>query len=74
MKHIIYFLFIFIHIWNSEIKAVSIPKQIVVAGKIDNYDPKKPITLNVNRLGFRSDEITAKTDSLGNFIATFESY
>jgi hypothetical protein len=74
MKPVIYFLFIFIHLWNSEIKANSIPEQIVVAGKIDNYDPKKPITLNVNVLGFKQDEITAKTDSLGNFIATFESY
>ncbi|MDR3252229.1 MAG: TlpA family protein disulfide reductase [Tannerella sp.] len=75
IKHVFYLLFVFIYPWDSEIKAISIPKQIVVAGKIDNYDPERPITLYVNRLGYiKADGIDAKADSLGNFIAIFESY
>jgi thiol-disulfide isomerase/thioredoxin len=51
-----------------------VSQQIIVTGKIDNYDPEKPIVLGVNRLGFSSEQITAGTDSLGNFTATFDSY
>lgn len=49
-------------------------QQIIIAGKIDNYDSNKEITLHVNRIGFRQDRIPVKVDNLGNFIVTFESY
>ena len=50
------------------------PKKITIAGKIDNYDPSIEVILAVNRIGFFQDAIQAKTDSAGNFTATFESY
>ena len=31
------------------------PQKIIVAGKIDNYDSNKEISMVVNRIGFRSD-------------------
>ena len=50
------------------------PQTIIVAGKIDNHDPSLQLTLAVNRLGFIQEQILAKMDSAGNFIAIFESY
>ena len=52
----------------------DVPQTIIVAGKIDNYEPNRDIRLLVNRIGFENEQIVAKTDTVGNFIATFESY
>ena len=59
---------------NNRKNQYDIPKIIIVAGKIDNYDPSRELTLYVNRIGFKQEPILAKTDSAGNFMATFESY
>jgi len=50
------------------------PQQIIVAGKIDNYDPSWEVVLAVNRAGFIQEPIQVKTDSTGSFTTTFESY
>ena len=50
------------------------PQPVIIAGKIDNYEPNWQVIIGVNRIGFTPDLITAKTDSAGNFKATFESY
>ena len=50
------------------------PQQIIVAGKVDNYDHNLQVIVTVKRIGLTQDDITAKIDSAGNFIATFESY
>ena len=52
----------------------DVPQRITVAGKIDNYDPSRELTVSVNWIGFMQERILTKTDSAGNFIATFESY
>ena len=52
----------------------DVPQIIIVAGKIDNYDPNRQVILDVNRIGIKREPILAKTDSIGNFMATFESY
>ena len=49
------------------------PKIIIVAGKINNYEPNLQLSLGVNRLGFDQELILAKIDSSGNFLATIES-
>ncbi len=49
-------------------------RTITITGKVDHYDPKIPVLLGLNRLGFYSEEVIAQTDSLGNFYATAESY
>ena len=59
---------------NLSGKQYDAPRKIIVAGKIDNYDSSKEVVLEVNRIGFESEEIIAKTDSLGNFKVFFESY
>ena len=61
---------------NCNIKGeqYNVPQKIIVAGKIDNYDSDRQISLSVCRLGIENEKILAKTDSLGNFMATFESY
>jgi len=50
------------------------PQKIIVAGKIDNYDPSREVVLAVNRAGFMQESIQVKTDSTGSFTTTFESY
>ena len=50
------------------------PQITTITGKIDHYDPNIPITISVKRLGLNQDDIQAKSDKDGNFIATFESY
>jgi len=52
----------------------DVPQTIIVAGKIDNHDQSQQLTLDVNRIGFMQEQILAKIDSAGNFIAIFESY
>ena len=52
----------------------DVPQTIIVSGKIDNYELNRQLTLHVNRLGFSQEQILAKMDSAGNFMATFESY
>ena len=59
---------------NQEENQYDAPQKITVTGKIENYDPSKPVTLIANRLGLGKEDILAKTDSSGNFIAIFESY
>lgn len=53
---------------------LSTPKQVIITGKVNHYSPDIPVMIYVNRLGFSTQHVTAKTDSLGNFYATFESY
>lgn len=50
------------------------PQTIIIAGKIDHYNPNWKVNISVNRIGFKLESIIAKTDSAGNFMATFESY
>ena len=50
------------------------PQTIVLAGKIDNYDPNWQVIVGVNKIGLVPELMTAKTDIAGNFVATFESY
>ena len=52
----------------------DVPQKIIVAGKIDNYDPSKEVLITINNLGVERENIVAKADSTGNFIAIFESY
>ena len=52
----------------------DVPQNIIVSGKIDNFDPKLQVTLGVNRVGLKQESILAKMDSIGNFMATFDSY
>jgi len=59
---------------NKQKQYGDVPQTIIVAGKIDNYEPNRQLYLSVNRLGFRQERILAKTDSAGNFMTTFESY
>ena len=47
---------------------------IIVAGKIDHFNPMWPVIICVNKIGFTPELITAETDSAGNFKASFESY
>lgn len=53
---------------------LNAPKQVIISGKVIHYNPDLPLKIYVNRLGFSSSEITARTDSAGNFYVTFESY
>lgn len=59
--------------YSSNQDNVEIPRKIIVAGKIINYDPKVPFSILVNRLGFEVEEINIQADSAGNFHSTFDS-
>ena len=59
---------------NQKKSSYEVPKIITVTGKVDNYDPNLQVSVSVKRIGLTQDDITAKIDSAGNFIATFESY
>jgi len=50
------------------------PQKIIVAGKIDNYDPNREVRITVNNLGVERKSTVAKVDSAGNFIVTLDSY
>lgn len=51
------------------------PKKVIVAGKIINFNKKKPdVKLYVNKIGANQTEIYTKADSLGNFQFSFETY
>ncbi|HPM10706.1 MAG TPA: TlpA disulfide reductase family protein [Paludibacter sp.] len=53
----------------------SIPQKVIVAGKVINVDSENHnVELYVNRPGFKQTAISARTDSLGNFHASFETY
>jgi hypothetical protein len=59
----------------SEKNKYQTPKKVIIAGKIDNLNAKPvEVKLAVNRLGYDQLEVYAKTDSLGNFNASFETY
>ena len=80
MNKIVFFLCtaifaIFLSCKKTENKYEKLQK-ITVTGKIDNYDPTRQVTLSVFRIGLNlaRESIVAKTDSSGNFIATFETY
>jgi len=68
------FLIIFSSCNKSKKQYNNVPQIIIVSGKIDNYEPNRQLTLHVNKLGFSQEQILAKMDSAGNFMATFESY
>lgn len=57
-----------------ENKFGTTPQVVTIAGKIDHYDPSLAVNLSIKRLGLTQDDVVAKADSLGNFMATFESY
>lgn len=51
------------------------PKQVIIAGKIDNIDVEQlSVKLYVNRLGFDQLEVFTTADSSGNFHTSFETY
>lgn len=53
----------------------SIPKKVIVAGKVDNIDPgNHDVKLYVNRPGFNQIVVSAQADSMGYFHASFETY
>jgi len=59
---------------NRKKNQFGVPQKIIVAGKIDNYDPNYMVEIGVNRIGFEHERILTKVDSAGNFLAIFESY
>ena len=66
-------IFIFLSCKKTETQ-YNVPQKIIVVGKIDNYDPDREVLITVNRLGIERENIVAKTDNAGNFMAFFESY
>jgi len=73
-KKLIGFLFLFVIIVNScSTVANATPQKVIVAGKIDNYDPNTSVSLIVNRLGFSNEVVDFKIDSEGNFYSVFET-
>ena len=50
------------------------PQEVIVAGKIDNYDPNTSVSLIVNRVGLINEAIDFKIDSEGNFYCVFETH
>lgn len=59
---------------NNE-KSLDIPKEVIITGKVENYDPNNPrVGLAVNRIGLESLQRSADLDSQGNFKTSFESY
>lgn len=52
----------------------KVPQNITIAGRIGNYSSDSQIDVFVNRLGLEQENIQVQVDSLGNFIATLESY
>jgi len=52
----------------------DVTQKIIVAGKINNYDPSREVYLAVNWIGFMQEQINPKIDSVGNFMAIIESY
>ncbi len=50
------------------------PQKVIVAGKVDNYDPAIPLTISPNRFGFYSESVDVTIDEKGNFHASFETY
>lgn len=50
------------------------PQRVVVAGKVENYNPEIPVTFSPNRVGFSGGRIPVETDGEGNFHAVFETY
>lgn len=59
--------------YSSNSDNVEIPKKIIVAGRIINYDPQVSFSILVNRLGYEAEEINVQVDPSGNFHSTFES-
>ena len=53
----------------------SVPKKVVIAGKVNNMDPgNRDVDLYVNRPGLRQVVASTKADSAGFFNASFEIY
>ncbi len=51
------------------------PQRVVIAGKVDNYDPENRPTFVVNRVGLRDQEDVPLTfDNEGNFHGSFETW
>ncbi len=60
---------------NDESNDFSIPKKVIIAGRVDSIDPDNlDLFLYVNRPAFNSIEIFTKADSSGYFNCSFESY
>lgn len=60
---------------NNNEKSLDTPKQVVITGKVENYDPNNPkVGLAVNRIGLETIQISIPLDSQGNFKTSFESY
>lgn len=53
----------------------SVPKKVILAGKVNNMDPgNRDVDLYVNRPGLRQVVASTKADSAGFFNASFEIY
>lgn len=74
MKNILYIITIIICFSCSSNKSNE-PKKVIITGKIQNINPNRlDVKLYVNRLGLPQLEVFTKSDSLGNFKVTFETY
>lgn len=53
----------------------SKPKQVIISGKVLNFNPEnKIVSLYVNLLGLSSMQVDSELDSIGNFLASFNIY
>lgn len=53
----------------------SVPKKVIIAGKVNNLDPgNRDVGLYVNRPGLNQLVISTKVDSAGHFHASFDIY
>ena len=60
---------------NDECTDFTIPKEVIIAGKVDNIDMgNHDVRLSVNRPGLNPIVISALADSMGYFHASFETY
>lgn len=56
------------------LRADNSPKKVIVAGKVLNYNLEIPLTILLNRIGVKNEEVALKIDKEGNFHGTFETY
>jgi|WetSurMetagenome_2_1015567.scaffolds.fasta_scaffold104148_1 thiol-disulfide isomerase/thioredoxin len=68
-------LLLIITLISCSAEEIKIPhSNIIIAGKVRNYDPDNPsITIGVNRISLGKVQISSKIDQEGNFKIAFES-
>lgn len=72
---LLFFFAILISCNNDKNKDYSVPKKVVIAGKVNNLDPgNREVSLYVNRPGLSQQVVSAKADSAGHFHASFDIY